>query len=57
MMGECADDMINGLTCSWCGIFFEEAHGYAVICSGCSKGHSNKELEKLDVQRATEKEL
>jgi len=34
-MGELADDMVNGLSCSWCGIHFKEEHGYPVICKDC----------------------
>ena len=34
-MGEIADDMIDGLTCSMCGVCFVRAHGYPVLCRGC----------------------
>lgn len=50
-MGDIADDMISGVMCSWCGICFEEEHGYPVICRDCLKGYlknsgTKKELLK-----------
>ena len=41
-MGENADDMIDGLTCSHCGIFFEAGDGYPVLCRGCFKKDKGK---------------
>lgn len=35
-MDEIADDMINGLSCSWCGIYFTEEHGHPVVCKECA---------------------
>ena len=35
IMGEIADDIIEGFQCSWCGVCFEEEHGYPVVCSSC----------------------
>lgn len=34
-MGEAADDLISGLCCSECGCFFEDEHGFPVLCIGC----------------------
>ncbi len=34
-MSEIAEDLIEGLACEGCGIYFEEAHGYAVRCESC----------------------
>lgn len=34
-MGQLADDMINGLSCSECGIYFEQQHGHPVLCKDC----------------------
>lgn len=34
-MGEIADDIVNGLSCSCCGVYFERKHGYPVLCSDC----------------------
>lgn len=55
-MGQIADDMIDGLTCSLCGCFFAEheqeddgleaplfEHGYPVVCWDCWEGLSNKD--------------
>ncbi len=30
-----AEDMIEGRSCSGCGIYFEKAHGYPVYCGTC----------------------
>ncbi len=42
-MGEIADEMINGESCSLCGCYFEDpenpgssyVHGYPVACKDC----------------------
>ncbi len=36
-MGECADDLLNGLCCEVCGCFFmdNEEPGYPRLCNGC----------------------
>ena len=34
-MGQHADEMINGGTCSQCGTMFEEEHGFPVLCNSC----------------------
>ena len=34
-MGQIADDMVNGCSCSLCGLYFESEHGYPVLCSEC----------------------
>ena len=49
-MGEIADDLIAGRTCSWCGVMFTKEHGYPVVCKGC--WHDAKPRERVDVQRA-----
>lgn len=36
-MGEIADDMISGFSCSGCGVYFEEEHGFPVLCEDCFK--------------------
>ena len=64
-MGEIADDMICGFSCSWCGIYFQKEHGYPVICKTCFKNwrEENPQKEwsaftrKLGVQLAKEKEM
>ena len=59
-MGEMADDMIEGSSCSLCGIFFEEEHGYPVICNSCfnhlNKADKDKTI-KSGIQRAINKEM
>jgi hypothetical protein len=60
-VGDMADDMVDGTTCSWCGCYFQDpedpdvlfTHGYPVVCKDCRKGHSEKELERLGLQTAT----
>lgn len=54
-MGQIADDMICGLRCSLCGVFFREEHGYPVVCKTCWKDLTKE--EKKMYQRATIKEL
>lgn len=54
-MGELANDMVDGLSCSWCGVYFEESHGYPVVCKSCSKDEDYD--PKNDPQIATKKEL
>jgi hypothetical protein len=60
-MGEIANDMIDGSSCSWCGCYFEEEHGYPVVCKECfddwvkEDGGNKKKLDKLGLQIATEK--
>lgn len=34
-MGILADDMIEGCSCSHCGVYFKEEHGYPVLCESC----------------------
>ena len=50
-MGEAADDLIDGVCCSLCGAFFEEEHGYPVICNECWNGLSK--AERKDYKKAT----
>ena len=56
-MGEMANDMITGHSCSWCGAYFREEHGYPVVCDECAAGHTDDELLEIGVQKATEPEL
>ena len=49
-MGEIADDMIDGASCSWCGVYFSEEHGYPVACESCwddEKERNPKEFKKV----------
>ena len=54
-MGEIADDMINGLCCGHCGIYFEEEHGHPVLCESCYE--SETEEERAGIQKAHIKEV
>lgn len=57
-MGEIAEDIFNGSNCSWCGQYFEEKHGYPVVCKSCADGKSNAQLlQESGVQNAINKEL
>lgn len=55
-MGEMADDMIDGSSCSWCGVYFVQEHGFPVVCRGCAIDASKYELEKSGLQVATHEE-
>lgn len=55
-MGENADDMIEGLTCSECGIYFQQQHGYPVLCKNCYDEDSDEGVIP-EIPRATESEL
>lgn len=54
-MGEMADDMVEGRCCSHCGVYFEDEHGYPVLCKDCYDEETPK--ERAGLQRATIKEL
>ncbi len=62
-MGEIANGIIDGLACSWCGIYFEKEHGFPVICRSCFKdwkklNHAGKKqlINMTGFQVAFEKE-
>lgn len=54
-MGQLADDMIEGYSCSLCGVYFEEEHGHPVVCQSFWNDLSDD--EKNDYQLATNDEL
>ena len=54
-MGEMAEALIEGDQCSHCGQFFEESHGYPVLCQACYRSASKAERDVL--QQAIHKEL
>jgi len=67
-MGEIADDMVEGFACTWCGVYFEQSHGYPVVCTSCFDGWRQEKqigwkrgkkrlLEQMGLQVAIEKEL
>jgi len=49
-MGQIADDMVDGLTCSHCGQFFSDEHGYPVLCWECFDEETP--AERAGLQRA-----
>lgn len=57
-MGEIADDLVDGSSCSLCGQYFHTpnnedevyTHGYPVVCHDCWAGLTPK--ERKDYQRA-----
>lgn len=53
-MGEYADDLIDGACCSLCQCYFEDDHGYPVVCKTC--WHGMTKAERKGYQLATEKE-
>ena len=55
VMGEVADDMIEGNSCSHCGTYFEDSHGFPVLCRNCFDTETPE--ERADIPRATEKEI
>lgn len=54
-MGQIADDMVEGRSCSECGIYFEKAHGYPVLCEDCFEDINQD--DDCFLPMATEKEL
>jgi len=52
-MSEIAEDMVEGACCAHCGVYFEEDHGYPVLCKSCHKADRGE--SQLD--KATNKEL
>jgi hypothetical protein len=51
-MGEIADDMLEGLSCAECGVYFEDAHGYPVLCTSCWNHLSRRERQQSGLQKA-----
>lgn len=57
-MGDIANDMIIGLCCSWCGIYFREENGYPVLCFRCHRQQGKEHVRKKDrVPQSRVKEL
>lgn len=60
-MGEIADDLINGATCSECSTYFKSngelgvEHGYPAVCRDCwavADGAQRRKWKQLGYQRA-----
>ena len=54
-MGEIANDMIEGLCCEECGIYFVKEHGHPVLCHDCFFDYPIEERDMFIL--ATNKEL
>ena len=54
-MGDIADDLIEGACCSYCSSYFENDHGYPVLCHSCWNKATKKEREGY--QEALEREM
>jgi hypothetical protein len=54
-MGQLADDMVEGRSCSECGVYFEKAHGYSVLCEDCFEDINQD--DECFLPKATQKEL
>ena len=56
-MSDFSDDAAAGLNCSWCGVYYEKAHGFPVVCKSCWKEATPAQRKASGVQVATHKEL
>jgi len=53
-MGEIAEDMVSGICCSDCGMYFQHPkhkgelfeHGYPVVCQECWNEYTKQEKEQ-----------
>ena len=52
-MNQKTEDIVAGLCCKECGVYFEEEHGYPVLCITCWESY----LENPPLPLATNKEL
>lgn len=59
-MGELAEDVICGLSCSGCGMYFQDPldkdalyeHGFPVLCWDCWKEWNKRDIRASGLQRA-----
>jgi len=49
-MGDLTDDVVEGLACSLCGVYFVKPHGFPVLCGNCWADATR--MEKLGLVRA-----
>jgi hypothetical protein len=54
MVAEIAEDIMVGLCCAHCGVYFVKAHGHPVLCADCwpCAGDVDKKMHS----KATEEE-
>ena len=58
MMGEVANDMLDGLMCAWCGIYFVKPHSFQVLCVSCDDVRRVEMPGTTpEIQRATHREV
>ncbi len=50
-----ASDIIDGLCCQFCGVYFEEEHGYPVVCGSCYSSLSEEDRKNFSL--ATNREF
>ncbi len=55
MMGQIADDIVDGLCCNCCGIYFKKEHGYPVVCKSCYEDLTDE--ERVGIQKACIEEV
>jgi len=46
-MREMTEDIVGGLSCSWCGVYFEEENGFPVACEDCWNEEKKKHPKKF----------
>lgn len=51
-----AEDLINGACCHWCGVYFEQEHGYPVLCNDCFDDDA-EDSQEAGLQRAIYEEV
>jgi hypothetical protein len=56
-MGEIAEDLMVGRSCSGCGIYFNGEHSSPVLCKRCWESWKPHERKQARVQKATLPEL
>lgn len=45
-----AEDIMDGWCCQLCGVYFEEEHGYPVVCESCYNELSEEENTGLNTK-------
>lgn len=53
-MGTHADDLIDGRTCSHCGVMFAEPHGFPILCKSCHSEADAEDKKTYPVARVDE---
>lgn len=53
-MGDISEDIINGLCCEFCQSYYEQPHGYPVVCPACWNLLNDNEKKKHVLATGTE---